>query len=98
MQALARFQNDSSCCVLVMDGSAAVGLDLSFVSRVYLMEPIWDKSLEEQVTLDVASFALCCAFSARWVNILLLQRPVGGYYEIMHYIYTGADRVSGKTR
>lgn len=60
MQALARFQNDPSCCVLVMDGSAAVGLDLSFVSRVYLMEPIWDKSLEEQVTLAAVSFELCC--------------------------------------
>jgi hypothetical protein len=68
MQALARFQNDPSCCVLVMDGSAAVGLDLSFVSRVYLMEPIWDKSLEEQVSLDAASFELCCALFARWVD------------------------------
>ncbi|PKI66572.1 hypothetical protein CRG98_013056 [Punica granatum] len=32
-----------------MDGSAALGLDLSFVSHVFLMEPIWDKSMEEQV-------------------------------------------------
>lgn len=29
--------------VLVMDGSAALGLDLSFVTHVFLMEPIWDR-------------------------------------------------------
>uniref|UniRef100_A0A804N7H0 Helicase C-terminal domain-containing protein n=2 Tax=Zea mays TaxID=4577 RepID=A0A804N7H0_MAIZE len=34
---------------LVMDGTAALGLDLSFVTRVFLMEPIWDRSMEEQV-------------------------------------------------
>lgn len=28
---------------LLMDGSAALGLDLSFVTHVFLMEPIWDK-------------------------------------------------------
>ena len=39
------FQNDENCMVLLMDGSAALGLDLSFVSHVFLMEPIWDKRL-----------------------------------------------------
>ncbi|CAL0308642.1 unnamed protein product [Lupinus luteus] len=48
-KSLAMFQNDSSCMVLVMDGSAALGLDLSFVTHVFLMEPIWDRSMEEQV-------------------------------------------------
>lgn len=49
MKSLAMFQNDATCLVLLMDGSAALGLDLSFVSYVFLMEPLWDKSLEEQV-------------------------------------------------
>ncbi|KAK7243355.1 hypothetical protein RIF29_38148 [Crotalaria pallida] len=48
-KSLARFQHDSSCMALVMDGSAALGLDLSFATRVFLMEPIWDRSMEEQV-------------------------------------------------
>ncbi|KAK7323306.1 hypothetical protein VNO77_26773 [Canavalia gladiata] len=48
-KSLAMFQHDSSCMVLVMDGSAALGLDLSFVTHVFLMEPIWDRSMEEQV-------------------------------------------------
>ncbi|MED6133612.1 hypothetical protein PIB30_029784 [Stylosanthes scabra] len=48
-KALATFQHDSSCMALVMDGSAALGLDLSFVTHVFLMEPIWDRSMEEQV-------------------------------------------------
>ncbi|KAG9138260.1 hypothetical protein Leryth_001471 [Lithospermum erythrorhizon] len=49
MKALETFQHDRHCMALVMDGSAALGLDLSFVTHVYLMEPIWDKSMEEQV-------------------------------------------------
>ncbi|CAN8254579.1 unnamed protein product [Cochlearia groenlandica] len=49
MKSLAMFQDDANCMALVMDGSAALGLDLSFVTHVFLMEPIWDKSMEEQV-------------------------------------------------
>ncbi|CAA3006562.1 F-box protein At3g54460 isoform X2 [Olea europaea var. sylvestris] len=49
MKSLATFQHDANCMALLMDGSAALGLDLSFVTHVYLMEPIWDKSMEEQV-------------------------------------------------
>ncbi|KAL6124912.1 hypothetical protein ACLB2K_077420 [Fragaria x ananassa] len=49
MKSLANFQNDASCIALLMDGSAALGLDLSFVTHVFLMEPIWDRSMEEQV-------------------------------------------------
>lgn len=43
MKSLAMFQHDASCMVLLMDGSAALGLDLSFVTYVFLMEPIWDR-------------------------------------------------------
>ncbi|KAL8260186.1 hypothetical protein R6Q59_028139 [Mikania micrantha] len=49
VKSLATFQHDEECMALLMDGSAALGLDLSFVSHVFLMEPIWDKSMEEQV-------------------------------------------------
>nr|CAB3475463.1 unnamed protein product [Digitaria exilis] len=47
--ALAKFREDPTCMALVMDGTAALGLDLSFVTHVFLMEPIWDRSMEEQV-------------------------------------------------
>lgn len=43
MKSLATFQHDANCMALLMDGSAALGLDLSFVTHVYLMEPIWDR-------------------------------------------------------
>jgi len=46
---LYRFWKDPRCGVLLMDESGALGLDLSFVQYVFLMEPIRDKSLEEQV-------------------------------------------------
>ncbi|KAI3510479.1 hypothetical protein L1887_17513 [Cichorium endivia] len=49
VKSLATFQHDEECMALLMDGSAALGLDLSFVTHVFLMEPIWDKSMEEQV-------------------------------------------------
>ncbi|XP_052193368.1 F-box protein At3g54460 isoform X2 [Diospyros lotus] len=49
IKSLVTFQYDSSCMALLMDGSAALGLDLSFVTHVFLMEPIWDRSMEEQV-------------------------------------------------
>ncbi|KAK8961787.1 F-box protein [Platanthera guangdongensis] len=49
MKSLKMFQHDANCTVLLMDGSAALGLDLSFVTHVFLMEPIWDRSMEEQV-------------------------------------------------
>ncbi|CAI0461886.1 unnamed protein product [Linum tenue] len=49
VKSLATFQNDADCMALLMDGSAALGLDLSFVSHVFLMEPIWDRSMEQQV-------------------------------------------------
>ncbi|XP_062208099.1 F-box protein At3g54460-like [Phragmites australis] len=47
--ALTKFQDDPMCMALLMDGTAALGLDLSFVTHVFLMEPIWDRSMEEQV-------------------------------------------------
>ncbi|KAL9677507.1 hypothetical protein QQ045_005739 [Rhodiola kirilowii] len=49
IKSLATFQHDNSCMTLLMDGTAALGLDLSFVTHVFLMEPIWDRSMEEQV-------------------------------------------------
>lgn len=49
VKSLATFQHDEDCLALLMDGSGALGLDLSFVTHVFLMEPIWDKSMEEQV-------------------------------------------------
>ncbi|XP_071719707.1 F-box protein At3g54460 isoform X2 [Rutidosis leptorrhynchoides] len=49
LKSLATFQQDEECMALLMDGTGALGLDLSFVTRVFLMEPIWDKSMEEQV-------------------------------------------------
>ena len=42
-------QNDDHVGVLLMDQSGAVGLDLSFVSHVFLLEPLEDLSLHKQV-------------------------------------------------
>lgn len=46
---LTKFRRDPRCGVLLMDESGALGLDLSLVQHVFLMEPIRDRSVEEQV-------------------------------------------------
>ena len=48
-QALKNFKNDPDCAVLLLNRAAAEGLDLSFVSYVFLMEPLSNMSLEQQV-------------------------------------------------
>ena len=40
-----------------MDDTGALGLDLSFVSRVYLMEPLADAALEQQARAGPARAA-----------------------------------------
>lgn len=42
-------QEHPRCSVLLMDEAGSVGLDLSFVPWVFLMEPLENASLEEQV-------------------------------------------------
>jgi SNF2 family DNA or RNA helicase len=49
MKELMRFRNDPSISVLLLTEIGSHGLDLSFVTHVFLMEEIWDKSLEQQV-------------------------------------------------
>ena len=39
----------SGAAVLVMDDTGSVGLDLSFAGAVFLMEPLADAALEQQV-------------------------------------------------
>jgi len=49
IEALKLFRDDPTISVLLLDGTGAVGLDLSFVSHIFLLDPIWDKSQEDQV-------------------------------------------------
>ena len=47
--ALASFRGDPQVAALVLDRAAAEGLDLSFAERVFVMEPLDNASLEQQV-------------------------------------------------
>jgi hypothetical protein len=49
LEALRIFRDDPNICILLLDAVGAVGLDLSFVTHIFLLDPIWDKSLEDQV-------------------------------------------------
>lgn len=49
MKQLLKFRNDPSVSVLLLTEMGSHGLDLSFVTHVFLMDEIWDKSLEKQV-------------------------------------------------
>lgn len=48
-QNINRFEKDPNIAILLMDSVGSVGLDLSFVEHVFLMEPVADQSLEEQI-------------------------------------------------
>ena len=63
-------QSDPACGVLVMDESGSVGLDLSFTTHVFLLEPIPDRSLETQV---VARAHRMGAVSTVFVECLIMQ-------------------------
>eukprot|EP00055_Hartaetosiga_balthica_P016667 m.106175 g.106175 ORF g.106175 m.106175 type:complete len:1315 (-) comp9148_c0_seq1:1654-5598(-) len=47
--AVRKFKNIESCRFLVIGSDGAVGLDLSFVTHIFLMEEVWDKAEESQV-------------------------------------------------
>jgi len=49
MNALHRFRNDSCVQILILDSTGSLGHDLSFVSHIFIMEPVWDQSLASQV-------------------------------------------------
>ena len=48
---LERFRTDPECFVLLLGRKGAHGLDLSFVTHMFLMDQIWDRSLETQVSV-----------------------------------------------
>ncbi|KAG6971635.1 hypothetical protein JG688_00004353 [Phytophthora aleatoria] len=49
MKQLARFRKDPNVNVLLLTEVGSHGLDLSFVTHIFLMDEIWDKALEQQV-------------------------------------------------
>ena len=49
VQEIQKFKTNANVPILLMDINGAVGLDLFFVSHLFLMDPIVDKSLEEQI-------------------------------------------------
>ncbi len=46
---LERFRTQAHVSVMLMSEIGAIGLDLSFVTHIFLMDEIWDKSVEAQV-------------------------------------------------
>ncbi|KAG6973411.1 hypothetical protein JG688_00003551 [Phytophthora aleatoria] len=46
---LAAFRSDPDLHVLLLPNLGSHGLDLSFVTHIFLLEEIWDKSVEQQV-------------------------------------------------
>lgn len=79
-----RFQNDSSCMVLLMTlKTGGVGLNLTVADTVYIFEPWWNKAAEEQAinrlhrygqTANVLSFSLITRNSIEEKICLLQQK------------------------
>ncbi|CAB9503894.1 F-box protein At3g54460 [Seminavis robusta] len=47
-QELHKFVHSSDCFVLLLSKDGSEGLDLSFVTHIFFLEAVWDKSLEQQ--------------------------------------------------
>ncbi|GJR61867.1 reverse transcriptase domain-containing protein [Tanacetum coccineum] len=73
VKSLATFQHDEDCMALLMDGSGALGLDLSFVKHVFLMEPIWDKRFLESCRQEESKSLSILNVSMRSSNVEILQ-------------------------
>lgn len=48
-QELHKFTTDPGCFILLLGRDGSEGLDLSFVTHIWFVEPLWDRSLESQV-------------------------------------------------
>ncbi|PWA59657.1 SNF2 domain-containing protein / helicase domain-containing protein / F-box family protein [Artemisia annua] len=62
VKSLATFQHED-CIALLMNGSGALGLDQSFVTHDFLMEPFWDKS-------NLSSYKAGTSWSSRLLLLL----------------------------
>ncbi|KAL4545149.1 hypothetical protein Ndes2526B_g02263 [Nannochloris sp. 'desiccata'] len=83
--ALKKFENDPLCRVLIMDQSGSHGLDLSFVQHVFLMEPIINKSLEEQVVSRAWRLGLKEQVHA---EVFGYERHLRGRYFVENWTFT----------
>jgi SNF2 family DNA or RNA helicase len=82
-QALSDFTHDAACSVLLMDDTGAIGLDLSFVEYVFLMEPLVDAAHEQQVISRAHRMG---ATKAVHVEVLVMQVCSSFYASLaMHY-------------
>ena len=69
---LERFRTDPACFVLLLGKKGAHGLDLSFVTHMFLMDQIWDRSLETQV-ICYADFRFHICMFRRMYDLLQLS-------------------------
>lgn len=47
-QELAKFKDNDQCFCMLLSRDGSEGLDLSFVTHIFFLEEIWDKSLRDQ--------------------------------------------------
>mmetsp|Transcript_33377 Transcript_33377/g.80752 ORF Transcript_33377/g.80752 Transcript_33377/m.80752 type:complete len:1956 (-) Transcript_33377:162-6029(-) len=47
-QELSKFIRDDTCFCMILGRDGSEGLDLSFVTHIFFMEELWDRSLQEQ--------------------------------------------------
>eukprot|EP00871_Galdieria_phlegrea_P005838 jgi/Galph1/741/GphlegSOOS_G5550.1 len=73
MNALYEFRENPLVQILLLDSTGSLGHDLSFVTHIYLMEPVWDQSLASQVISRAHRMG---AKEAIHVEILAMQGTV----------------------
>lgn len=88
-KALEAFQEDPEVAVLLLSKDGSHGLDLSFASHVFLLDEIWDKSLEEQVV--ARAYRMGCAGPVE-IDQVVLEHTVE---HLMHQV--SAERAKAIT-
>ncbi|CAM9739199.1 unnamed protein product [Chrysoparadoxa australica] len=80
---LSKFRNDPNCFLMLLGKDGSHGLDLSFVTHIFLMDELWDRSLEDQV---VARAHRMGATGPVVVSQLLMKDTIE---ELMHEVNHG---------
>ncbi len=71
LEALTRFRDDPECRLLSLRMEGAEGLDLSFVTHIFLVEPIMDRALLQQ--LVARAWRMGAKRSCRVVQVLMSE-------------------------
>jgi SNF2-related domain len=80
-----KFTTSAACFCMLLGSDGSAGLDLSFVTHIFFLEPVWDKSLISQVVSRAWRLG---AEGAVFVETLVAEESIE---ETMHNVHEGIE-------